>query len=695
MIIRTIVAVTDQLVTRTFFHGCIALAALSMALAVSVAQAQADDTPTVMIVLDGSGSMWGKLGDGAETKLALSQSTLTEVLAAPNPKLKLGFSSFGHRRAGNCSDAQVIVPPAAGTAPEIVARIAKHNPRGKGPLSLALRKTAAAVSPDVPSTVVMIHDGYDNCRQDPCKVADEIAASHPKMTIHTIGLDLPESAGTAMSCLARKTGGKLRIARTAAELKTAVQSAMALAMLRPPKEIARTKKTKPKLAADAKSQKDGPSRVRLVATLKSKPDQALQDVHWRIVSPASPKVSVVEKQATELATPVPPGRYIVQARAGLAESEQQLTVGERGEVQQRLDVDAGVVTFDQSLPAQFSAGGTEPVFLTLRPAQPSDSEQPTAPIWIGSQKPAMQLVVPTGTFELNIERGQTKKMVPVVVEAGDVTSVNTTLDGGLLVLDSVTPQAATDMAAQAAAGVVAQPAVSQTTNVTYVISTDDPSTPGGRRELARSASPQAEFLLQPGTVYAEARLGHARRERRFAIGDSQVVRHQFQFDVGRVTLNATLGDRSLPNTTPVQFTVYALTAGGNRAPLAVTSKQTPTLTLPSGRYAVEVKIADVVMGQSAPMDLVSGAALQISVPLDAGQVRFNINAAATQRRFTRYQIRKIDGGKVVWRGRATKTAATLLQPGQYRLEARNAPERQRNFTVQAGGVTVVDLPSQL
>ncbi len=51
-----------------------------------------------MFVLDGSGSMWGKLGSDPRAKFEFSRDALRETLPRLRPDVRAGLASFGHRR---------------------------------------------------------------------------------------------------------------------------------------------------------------------------------------------------------------------------------------------------------------------------------------------------------------------------------------------------------------------------------------------------------------------------------------------------------------------------------------------------------------------------------------------------------------------------------------------------------------------
>ena len=65
-----------------------------------------------IIVLDGSGSMWGQI-DG-RAKLEIAREALAEVLSGLPAETEIGLMAYGHRTKGDCAGIELIVPPAAG-----------------------------------------------------------------------------------------------------------------------------------------------------------------------------------------------------------------------------------------------------------------------------------------------------------------------------------------------------------------------------------------------------------------------------------------------------------------------------------------------------------------------------------------------------------------------------------------------------
>ena len=65
-------------------------------------------TGRVMLVSDGSNSMWGRI-DGTE-KIVLAREVLTEMLSELPAGMQVGLAAYGHRREKACDDIEVLLP---------------------------------------------------------------------------------------------------------------------------------------------------------------------------------------------------------------------------------------------------------------------------------------------------------------------------------------------------------------------------------------------------------------------------------------------------------------------------------------------------------------------------------------------------------------------------------------------------------
>ncbi len=194
----------------------------AMALLLTLAQPTLADGPRTIVVMDGSGSMWGQI-DG-RAKLEIARETVAEVLGTLPPDQELGLMAYGHRRRGDCTDIELVVRPAPGTAPAILDTVNSMRFLGKTPLSEAVKQAADALRyAEDAATVVLVTDGLETCNADPCALGRELEATGLNFTAHVIGFGLTQEEGAQVACLATETGGRYIQASDAGTLATALR----------------------------------------------------------------------------------------------------------------------------------------------------------------------------------------------------------------------------------------------------------------------------------------------------------------------------------------------------------------------------------------------------------------------------------------------------------------------------------------
>ncbi len=198
----------------------------------TLAQAQNDTagSASTIIVMDGSGSMWGQINGKA--KLEIARETVGSVLATLPADQVLGLMAYGHRSKGSCDDIELIVPPAKGSAQAVQKAVNEMKFLGMTPLSAAVRKAAEALRfTEQDATVVLVTDGLETCNADPCALGKELEAAGLKFTAHVIGFGVAKEQGAQLACLAENTGGKYLQASDAASLNLALKETIAEAPL--------------------------------------------------------------------------------------------------------------------------------------------------------------------------------------------------------------------------------------------------------------------------------------------------------------------------------------------------------------------------------------------------------------------------------------------------------------------------------
>ncbi|WP_434053281.1 MAG: VWA domain-containing protein [Roseibium sp.] len=211
----------------------------------------------VAIVFDGSGSMWGQIE--GRTKIEIARDAMSGVLGNLPGDLELGLFAYGHREKGNCSDIELIVPPGAGTASAIKAATEGITPKGKTPLSAAVRQAAETLRfTEDKATVVLVTDGIETCNADPCALGNELAKLGVNFTAHVIGFGLSEEEGRQVACLAENTGGLYIQAGSTEELSDALTATVETV---PVKEAAAQPAQLPEASLDAPDQAEIGSRI--------------------------------------------------------------------------------------------------------------------------------------------------------------------------------------------------------------------------------------------------------------------------------------------------------------------------------------------------------------------------------------------------------------------------------------------------
>ena len=200
-----------RVLANRLMTGLVGLAALT-------GSAMAQDEGGTMVVLDGSGSMWGQI-DGT-AKIEIARDAIGRMLADWPEDRALGLMAYGHRREGDCDDIETLIRPGPLDSGAVDAALEGVTPRGKTPVGASVRAAAETVGQN--GSVVVVTDGLENCGADLCALGKDLAASKAGFTAHLIGFDVDDAEGQ-LACLAEATGGRYIPAADAASLTGALQ----------------------------------------------------------------------------------------------------------------------------------------------------------------------------------------------------------------------------------------------------------------------------------------------------------------------------------------------------------------------------------------------------------------------------------------------------------------------------------------
>ena len=199
-------------------------------------QAQQALAPTI-ILLDGSISMWARLG--GQSKVGIVRSTLTQAFTDYEDRIAFGLVAFGHRGGGACTEAELLAKPGelSAKSPGKLLFGAGFKPKATKPVAAALVE-AAKQTPPTGLDVVLITDGPDTCKANVCATVKSLKQAAPGLRIHVIGFD-PKAKQTvkALACVAKTTGGQFLTAANANDLKQDLNAVLDAASKSAPRPV--------------------------------------------------------------------------------------------------------------------------------------------------------------------------------------------------------------------------------------------------------------------------------------------------------------------------------------------------------------------------------------------------------------------------------------------------------------------------
>jgi Ca-activated chloride channel family protein len=597
--------------------------------------------------------MAGQLeGGGRQKKIDLVREALRASLAKIGPQARVGLAAFGHRR-GNCTDVETIRAPDPVEAESMVTQLGLIQPRGRGPLTFALREVAKRLPQTAgPRSLLLIHDSADNCHTDLCTAAAELAAADIATHVVSVGAS-PEDLAK-MACLAQTTGGRHFKAQNAEQLAAFIGEALRLAANeRAVPDFTTT--VVPPVPVPA----SGRPALYLRAVLAPNTEPLNLPLHWTVSAEGRSEPPLFEAWAASPVVPVPPGRYVVAASNGLVSASDTVTIRENRPLAVPL-VLGGAGALRVKVAAHRTGAPLADAIVTVSAAAREGA--PLAAFRSGEAAPLLQ----AGRYIVRAELGLVRSD-PQTVElaAGRPTQVEIHLNAGRLLLTAGGRDGATPLDAPM-----------------FIIMEDDPPRP--RREVARSAARQAEFVLPPGLYYIVARQGEAEAHDRVEIGSGDVVRRPpLTVPAGRLSLT-TSGTGPLAGDL-VSYTVSRIDEP--KRAVTTTSRSAPVLSLPPGRYRVEARYGLTNVRTVRDAEIRAGQVTQVAIEHQIAQLTLRLTGGAQAE--VSWEVRE-DAGPTVWTSGQAEAVATV-QAGRYQVAVRAGDKRQqRTVELRAGDSRVVE-----
>ncbi|EEW25938.1 vWA domain-containing protein [Rhodobacter ferrooxidans] len=527
-----------------------------------------------IIVLDGSGSMWGQI-DG-RAKLEIAREALSGVLAGVAPETELGLMVYGHRSKGDCNDIELMVPPAAGTGPAIAAAAAGMQFLGKTPLTEAVRRAAAELrSTEEKATVILITDGIETCDADPCALGAELEASGVDFTAHVVGFGLTAEEGKQVACLADATGGLYIEAKDAGSLTEALKTTVVVAEP-PPPPPAPEPKPAPKPAPAAVEFNLMP-RLFYAAGGEEVADDlgAAWELHLINADGSTGERLTTEYGSIKLN--YPPGSYRLLVSLDEARVETDVTPTADAVARPDVILNAGV--------------------LVIHPRGSADGpvEDDAAVIfWQGEERITTHYgdtsrIVPAGPLDVEVTVGKASVRQTLTVVAGERLEVDMIAAAGLAAIE----------------GYYAEGTQMEGGDHTVTILAAKQALDGSRERIDTAYGAGSQFTLPPGDYLVRVEQDLASAESAFTVKPGERV------DVP-VILNAGVMAISAPGATSIEIEGAKKNIEGKRPRLHTSYDAELSLVAAAGDYVVLVFRGDVKT--EVPVSVKAGERSEVAVP---------------------------------------------------------------------------------
>lgn len=189
----------------------------------------------ILILFDSSVSMMNKIN--GQPKYIAAASAAKSVLETMNPQRKVGLRVIGLQLNENilsyvtnpdnmCKATELLNPIARNNVNFISAQLDGLIPLGTTPLTYSI---ATAVANDFsknadPKHIILITDGAESCRMDPCRYIKEIMQYRKDIVIDVIAINVTGEDFSQLKCLSDSTDGNIRMVDNQGDMNKAFRT---------------------------------------------------------------------------------------------------------------------------------------------------------------------------------------------------------------------------------------------------------------------------------------------------------------------------------------------------------------------------------------------------------------------------------------------------------------------------------------
>ncbi len=518
----------------------------------SVLFGQTPEPAKAILILDASGSMWGKVEERA--KIEIAREAVRDILSQWDPSLHLGLMVYGHRSKGDCKDIELLIPPGPVDKEAFYKAVDGLTPKGKTPLTDAVLQAAQALrSSEEKATVILVSDGLETCGKDPCAAARQLEKEGFDFTAHVIGFDLKAEEQKSIRCLADTTGGLFVAADDAASLKSALESVVKKTV-----EPTPTPEATPEPTATPAPEPEFTTATVQFKTVLTEGGEEVES-YFEIRKPGEKEV--LAKGSTGK-FPLEPGTYEVSAKWGQAQITQSIEIPQEADVERVLTYEAGLLHLKAKV-ANESEEAKAYFNIYKAEAAPNGKRER---VTYGSHQ---EFKLPAGRYVVEATWGNATVSRDVEIKPGEVTDETLILEAGLLHLASTLGESETADGAY------------------YTIFSGKTKMDGSRERITYGS--QKEYKLPVGTYRVEAKWGQA-----IGVADVEIKggeRTEITISIPGGLLAVKAQDTSGAEVKPY-ITVNRLVSELSGKYEQVHGATTDQFKLEAGKYRISAKIGD-------------------------------------------------------------------------------------------------------
>lgn len=655
--------------------ACAGLMSISAATAVGAAE-----PPATIIIVDGSGSMWNPPPGERLKKIQLVRDALKPAIGKLSKEHRLGLVAFGHRRRSDCADVERLVEPAAQTAGRILTATENIGPRGKGPLTAAIRDAAASLEKlKGPRSIILIHDDLDNCLADPCAAAEEIAQSAPGLKIHLVSIVMRKEIVQAMMCVPTTTGGRAFVVSSAGQIRAALDELLVddaepqTAAAAPAPAAKAPVPVSPVAGAAAARPRPTVPGLMLKARLAAGQPDLTGIIAWRVMGEDGKLVH--ESSGATPFVELPAGRYTVEGRFGLASATSAAEVTAAGPTDADLVLDAGIVRIRKQAETP-SATLAQTLTTVWKSDGPDDAKRSAVDLGrplVMTRGTDWDLPLPAGSYVVAVERGRQRVTTGIVVVAGGSVELEPRMTVGELQLSAVAKEGGAPLAGRL-----------------FLVYRDDPDAPTGRREVARSAALRPILTLPAGVYSVVVRYGASEFRERVTLKAGETLQRAVATGSARLTLASRIEGASAP---PADGLISYRIERLDISPPEITSttNPAPTLDLGPGRYRIEGRLGAHNAVSARAIEIGPGSTQTLTIDHRAVVARLrHVDKTGVVVADLFWEIMDATGRPILTTGQAEPVA--VLAAGRYTVRIEHRGRRsEHQIDLSSGDGRVVEI----